>query len=64
MEIVNEYFVSVFTKEKDMTDVEVRDRCVNALENVNISKEEVLGILNCFKVNKSPRLDGIYPRLL
>ena len=31
-EIFNEYFASVFTKEKNMTDVEVRDKCVNTRE--------------------------------
>eukprot|EP00061_Rhincodon_typus_P005241 g24514.t1 len=64
-EILNEYFALVFTKEKDpMTDAEVRDECVNTLVNVNILKEEVLGILKCVKVDKSPRPDAIYPRLL
>ena len=63
-ENLNEYFVLVLTKEKDITDVEVRDRCVNALENVNISKEELSSILNCVKVDKSPGPGGIYPRLL
>eukprot|EP00061_Rhincodon_typus_P003200 g19519.t1 len=62
-EILNEYFVSVFT-ENDMNNVEVRNECVNTLENVNILKEEVLGILNCIKIGKSPGPDGTYPRLL
>eukprot|EP00061_Rhincodon_typus_P014606 g41725.t1 len=63
-EILNEYFVTVFTKKKDMTDVELRDECVDTLEKVNILKEEVLGMLNCIKVDKSPGPDGIYCRLL
>ena len=46
-----------------MTDAEIRDKCVNVLQNVNLSKEEVLTILNCFKLDRSPGLDGIYPRL-
>eukprot|EP00061_Rhincodon_typus_P003219 g19566.t1 len=62
--ILNKYFVLVFAVEKDMTDVDIRDECVNTLENVSILKEEVLGILNCIKVDKSPGPDGIYPRLL
>ncbi|XP_078069635.1 putative G-protein coupled receptor 139 [Mustelus asterias] len=37
-EIFNEDFISVFTKEKVMMDVAVRERCVNTLENVDISK--------------------------
>eukprot|EP00061_Rhincodon_typus_P005511 g25104.t1 len=63
-DILNEYFVSVFPEEKDMTDVEVRDEGVNTLQNVSILKEEFLGIPNCIKVDKSPGPDGIYPRLL
>eukprot|EP00061_Rhincodon_typus_P002472 g17659.t1 len=58
--ILNEYFVLVFTKEKDMTNVEVRDECVNILENVNILKEVVLGFLTCIMIDKYPRSDGIY----
>eukprot|EP00061_Rhincodon_typus_P003667 g20667.t1 len=63
-EILNKYFVLVFTKEKDMSDIEVRDEFVNTVENVNVLKEEFLGILNCIKVDKSPGPDGMYPRLL
>eukprot|EP00061_Rhincodon_typus_P009067 g32253.t1 len=59
-EILNEYFVLVFTEEKDMTDVEVRDEYVNTLKNVSILKEEVLGILNCIKV-KFWRLANVVP---
>eukprot|EP00061_Rhincodon_typus_P001996 g16347.t1 len=52
-EILNEHFTSVLTKERD---VEVRERCVNALGQVNIMKEDVL------VVDRSPGPDGIYPR--
>eukprot|EP00061_Rhincodon_typus_P016135 g44188.t1 len=41
-EILNEYFVLVFTKEKDMIDAEVRDECANTLQKVNILTDEVL----------------------
>ena len=34
---------------------------MNDPENVNISKEEVLGILNCIKLDKFPDLDGYIP---
>ncbi|PLS49478.1 hypothetical protein CYV29_15670, partial [Carnobacterium maltaromaticum] len=63
-EILNEYFASVFTEERDMTDVEVRNRCLITLGQVGIRREEVLGILKGIKVDKSPGPDGIYPRLL
>ena len=41
-------------------DVEVRERCVNTLENANISKEEMLSIQNCIKLDKSAGPDGIF----
>eukprot|EP00061_Rhincodon_typus_P000351 g11415.t1 len=63
-EILDEYFVSLFTEERDMTDVEVSDRCLITLGQVGIMKGEVLGILKGIRVNKSPGLDVIYPRLL
>eukprot|EP00061_Rhincodon_typus_P003039 g19135.t1 len=63
-EILNEYFVSVFTEEKDTTVVGVRDEWVKNLENINILKEEVLGILNCIKVDKTQGPDEIHTRLL
>eukprot|EP00061_Rhincodon_typus_P018579 g47801.t1 len=63
-EVLNEYFTLVFTKEKDMGDDKIREGYVDILDNVNIKKEEVLGILKIIKVDKSPRPDGIYPRIL
>eukprot|EP00061_Rhincodon_typus_P001670 g15413.t1 len=62
--ILNKYLELVFTEEKAMTDAEVRDEHVNILENVNILKEKVLGILNSIKVIKSLGAHGIYPKFL
>eukprot|EP00061_Rhincodon_typus_P002100 g16622.t1 len=53
-----------FLLSQDMTDVQVRDECVDILENINILKKEVFGILNCIKVDKTPGPDGVNPRLL
>ena len=63
-EVLNEYFASVFTKEKDLVDDEPGKGCVDSLSHVEIEKEEVLGFLRNIKVDKSPGPDGIYPRIL
>eukprot|EP00061_Rhincodon_typus_P000522 g11956.t1 len=63
-EILTAYFASVFTEERDITNVEVRDRCLITLGQVGIRRGEVLGILKDIRVDRSPGPDGIYPRLL
>ena len=62
--LLNEYFASVFTKEKDLVDDESGKRCVDSLSHIEIIKEEVLWFLRNIKVDKSPEPDGIYPRIL
>ena len=62
-EILNEYFASVFTKERDTSIDGVSEGCVNPLDQAIITREEVSGVLKRIKVYKSPGLDGIYPRL-
>ena len=37
--------------------------CVDPLEQISITREEVLGVLGSIKVDKSPGPDGICPRL-
>jgi len=37
---------------------------VNALENVNVLKEEVLGIRYCIQLDRCPGPDGFVPMLL
>ena len=63
-EVLNEYFASVITKEKDLVDDESGEGCVECLSHVEIKKEEVLGFLRNIKVDKSPGSVGIYPRIL
>ena len=63
-EVLNEYFASVFTKEKDLVDDESGKGCVDSLSHVEIKKKEVLGFLRNIKVDKSPGPDWIYPRIL
>ena len=62
--VLNEYFVSVFTKEKDLVDDESGKGCVDSLSHVEIKKEVVLGFLRNIKVDKSPGPDGTYPKIL
>eukprot|EP00061_Rhincodon_typus_P008249 g30695.t1 len=60
-EILNEYFVLVFTQEKDTEDSEISVEHVNMLGYFAIKKEVVLHPLKSIEVAKSPRPDGIYP---
>ena len=63
-EALNEYFSSVFTKERGH--VVEEDSVIQAgrLEEVDIQKEDVLAILKSLRIDKSPGPDGIYPRIL
>eukprot|EP00061_Rhincodon_typus_P012051 g37518.t1 len=63
-EVFNEYFASVFTKEKDMIDGESREGYVDILGHVNIKEEVVFDVSKSIKVDKSPGPDGIYLRIL
>eukprot|EP00061_Rhincodon_typus_P010093 g34117.t1 len=63
-EILNEYFASVFTKEKDMEDSEICVEHANMLAHFEFRKEVLFGLLKSIKVDKCPGLDGIYSRLL
>ncbi|XP_062907777.1 ubiquitin-conjugating enzyme E2 G2 isoform X1 [Mobula hypostoma] len=63
-EILNEYFSSVFTKERELEDSEDNMSVVDVLEHVGIKGEEVLELLKYIRMDKSPGPDGILPRLL
>ena len=63
-EVLNEYFTSVFTVEKDLGGCTTGLRRTEKFEFVDIKKEDVLEILNSIKIDKSPGPDGMYPRLL
>ena len=62
-EDLNEYFASVFTKEKDVVDGECRKEDGDILGHVEI-KKEVLEVSKNIKVDKSPGPDRVYPRIL
>eukprot|EP00061_Rhincodon_typus_P013164 g39363.t1 len=62
--ILNEYFASVFTIEKDLVDNEFGEGFRDSLGHVEIKMEEVLEVLKNIKVDKSPGPDGVYPRIL
>eukprot|EP00061_Rhincodon_typus_P009309 g32719.t1 len=63
-EILNEYFASVFTVEKDIETRELAEINSDILKNVHITEQEVLGVLKHIKVDKSPGPDQVYPRTL
>eukprot|EP00061_Rhincodon_typus_P018473 g47652.t1 len=63
-DILNEYFASVFTVEKDMEDKEHGEINSDILKNVHFREEEVLDILKRIKVDKSLGPDQVYPRAL
>eukprot|EP00061_Rhincodon_typus_P007073 g28375.t1 len=63
-DVLNKYFASVFTKEKDMDDGKVREKYIDILGHVNIKEKEVLGVLKNIKIDKAPGTDGIYPKVL
>ncbi|XP_067904856.1 uncharacterized protein [Heterodontus francisci] len=62
-EVLNEYFASVFTSERDLVVCEDSVKQADMLEQVDV-KEDVLEILKDMRIDKSPGPDGIYPRLL
>eukprot|EP00061_Rhincodon_typus_P011861 g37197.t1 len=62
--VLNEYFASVFTIDKDLVDDESGEGYVDGLTPVEIKREEVLGALKNINVDKSPGPNGIYPRIL
>ena len=62
-DVLNEYFVSVFTKEKDLVDDESGKGCVDSLSHFEIKKEEVLGFLRNIK-NKEQYSTGTGPSAL
>eukprot|EP00061_Rhincodon_typus_P003812 g21032.t1 len=63
-EILNEYFPSVFTVEKDVGDREHGEINNDILKHVYITEQEVLDSLKGIKVDKPPEPDQMYPRTL
>eukprot|EP00061_Rhincodon_typus_P016807 g45209.t1 len=58
-EVLNEYFSSVFTVEKEMKTEELGEVSGNILGTVRITFEEVLEVLECMEVDKSPGPDQL-----
>eukprot|EP00061_Rhincodon_typus_P008006 g30223.t1 len=63
-DVLNEYFVSVFTKVKELVEDDLREGSIEFLSQVVIKKEAVLCVLKTIKVDKSLGPDTIYPRIL
>eukprot|EP00061_Rhincodon_typus_P003312 g19780.t1 len=62
--MLNVYFASVFTVEKDMEDIECGEINRNMLKNGHIGEEEVLNILKHIKVDKSLGPNQVYTRTM
>ena len=62
VELLNEYFASIFTKE-NLVDIPMFNKASykNALNTVDFTEETVYDKLCKLKANKSPGVDGIYP---
>ncbi|XP_059807923.1 uncharacterized protein LOC132382078 [Hypanus sabinus] len=62
--ILNDFFSSVFTKEKDIELSKVWETSKEVMEPMTIKEVEVLALLRNLKVDKSPGPDRIFPRTL
>lgn len=58
-EILNEYFALIITKEKDMSDCEIRDVYVDILRHIGMKKEEVLDVLKNIQVDVTGLIGSI-----
>jgi len=58
-ELLNEYFDSRFTKEKDLVDDRSGEGYIDSLRHDEIKKEEILGVLKNIKLDKSHGPDWI-----
>ena len=63
-ELLNEYFVSVYTKEdlKELPSVPIFYQGTNPLRKINMTIERVREKIRKLNANKSPGPDGFYPR--
>jgi hypothetical protein len=65
-EILSEQYYNTFTTEdtSDIPDIPDKPIITEQLHNINISIEEVCKVLKSLKVDKSPGLDEVHPRVL
>ncbi|XP_062891826.1 uncharacterized protein LOC134339340 [Mobula hypostoma] len=62
--VLNEYLASVFTTEEDLSDCWDDVQQTEKLGHIDIKKEDMLELLENIKLDKSLKLDKMYPRLL
>ena len=65
-EALNEQYFDTFTKEDltNLPDIERKPLLTEPLTDFNINRERVLKVIRQLKINKSPGIDGIHPRVL
>ena len=65
-EALSDQYFDTFTKEDttNLPDIEKKPLQTDPLSNFNINKERVLKVINSLKINKSPGIDKIHPRVL
>ena len=65
-EALNEQYFDTFTKENitNIPDIDKKPIRSDPLRNFNINRERVLKAIKNLKINKSPGIDGIHPRVL
>ena len=65
-EALNQQYYDTFTKEDlaNLPDIETKPLLTEPLRGFDISRERVLKVIKQLKINKSPGIDGIHPRVL
>ncbi|CAG2187314.1 unnamed protein product [Mytilus edulis] len=64
VEVLNQFFTSVFTQTEDLKDYDTNSVSNNFLNDINICQEDVLKKLNKLKTDKSAGPDGLHPKVL
>jgi hypothetical protein len=62
--ILCDYFSSVFNKKSEITEVNILDKDVQQLNQIEIGEEDIIKRLNKLNVYKSPGPDLLHPRVL
>ena len=63
---LSEQYLKTFTKEDttNIPDIESKPLQTDSLKTYNINRERVLKVIHSLKINKSPGIDGIHPRVI